>query len=181
MKSIIQVAIEAAQQAGSSIQLAAQDLSSLNIEQKSLHDYVSDVDRNAEKIVTQIIKQHFPSHQILGEEFGLQGQTDSEYQWIIDPLDGTTNFLRSIPHYAVSIAIMKNNEPEHAVIYDPAKKELFTASKNQGAFLDGKPINVTQLANISGALLSTGVPYSGVNLSKVDAFSNTMVGKQVVL
>jgi myo-inositol-1(or 4)-monophosphatase len=174
MNSILDVAIQAAKLAGKSIQAAAVDISALNIEQKTLHDYVSEVDRESERIVVQKIQSEFPTHQIIGEEFGQQGSANAEFQWIIDPLDGTTNFLRSIPHYAVSIGVRKSGELEHAVVFDPAKNELFVASRGQGATLNGKPIQVAQLSSIRGALLSTGVPFSGKNLEEIDAFTATM-------
>jgi len=105
MKTIIDIAVSAAKQAGEFIQCAAEDLSLLNVEQKSLNDYVSEVDRGAEKIIADMILSAFPEHQILGEEYGDQGSNESQWQWVIDPLDGTTNFLRAIGHYAVSIGV----------------------------------------------------------------------------
>lgn len=174
MKSIIDTAIDAAKQAGDGIQRAADDICSLNIEQKSLHDYVSEVDRQSECLICESIQAAFPNHQILGEEYGLQGAEGSSYQWIIDPLDGTTNFLRSIPHYAVSIGVLKDGVLEHAVVFDPAKNDLFTASRGAGAKLNGVAIKVSESANIKGALLSTGVPYSGDNLAQIQEFTSTM-------
>ncbi|MFT5571158.1 MAG: myo-inositol-1(or 4)-monophosphatase [Cryomorphaceae bacterium] len=174
MNSILELAIEAAKLAGKSIQIAAEDISALNIEQKSLHDYVSEVDRESERIIVQKIQSEFPDHQIIGEEYGQQGSAEAEYQWIIDPLDGTTNFLRSIPHYAVSIGVRRAGKLEHGVVFDPAKNELFAASRGQGSTLNGKPIRVAQLTSIRGALLSTGVPFSGKNLEEIDAFTGTM-------
>lgn len=176
MNPILETAITAARLAGERIQLAASDIGSLNIEQKSLHDYVSEVDRESEALITQCIQKAYPSHQVLGEEFGLQGVADDVYQWVIDPLDGTTNFLRSIPHYAVSIGVLKNGLLEHAVVYDPAKDDLFTASHGAGAKLNGAAIGVSESANIKGALLATGVPFSGDSLKNVQMFSDTMLG-----
>jgi len=165
MDTMITVAIDAAKAAGDSILLAANDLPALNVEQKTPHDYVSEVDRNAEKIVTTFINSSFPEHKILGEEYGSQGGESNEYTWVIDPLDGTTNFLRAIGHYAVSIAVLKDSIVEHAVIYDPCKNDLFTASRGQGAFLNGRKLNVSSATSIEGGLLSTGVPFSGENLN----------------
>jgi len=176
MKSIAKIAEQAASSAAKLIQLAASDISALSIEQKGLHDYVSEVDRGAEKKIVDTIQGAFPDHQILGEEFGYQGEDSSEYRWIIDPLDGTTNFLRSIPHYAVSIGVQKNGEVVHGVVLDVAKSDFFSATKGRGAFLNGTPIKTSARSEITGALLATGVPFSGENLNQIDCFTGTMLG-----
>ena len=176
MDKILKTAVAAAKSAGVFIQQSANNLTCLNIEQKSLHDYVSEVDRGAEKIIVDHIIESFPEHQILGEEYGDQGGTSAEWQWVIDPLDGTTNFLRSIAHYAVSIAVLKNSEVEYAVVYDSAKNDLFVARRSEGAYLNGLPLNVSAANSIKGSLLATGVPFSGDNLNKIDAFTGTMSG-----
>ena len=174
MKTMIEVAIEAAKDAGASILLAANNLSVLHVEQKSPNDFVSDVDRNAEKIISRHIKHSFPEHNILGEEYGSQGDEFSEYMWVVDPLDGTTNFLRSIAHYAVSIAVLKNGEVEHAVVFDPCKNELFTASRGKGAFMNGQRLNVSNASSIEGGLLSTGIPFGAEGLTTIDMFTCSM-------
>ena len=174
MDSILVVAKHAAQQAGLFIQTAAKDLSVLNVEQKSLHDYVSEVDREAELIITNLIKQHFPKHRVLGEEYGDSGQHDCDYQWLVDPLDGTTNFLRSIPHYAVSIGVMSAGVLEHGVVFDPLKNEMFSASRGKGARLNGNLMRVSQTQSVHGSLLSTGIPFSGPAMQNIAGFSNTM-------
>jgi len=176
MDLILDVAIQAAKQAGDIIQLAAKDLTNLNVEQKSLHDYVSEVDRESESTITAIIKKHFPDHKVLGEEYGETGGDHSGFQWVVDPLDGTTNFLRSIPHYAVSIGVMSADVLQHAVVFDPVKCELFTASQGQGAYLNGQAINVSNAHSVRGSLLSTGVPFSGQPLANIDAFKDSMLG-----
>ena len=175
MDMILEVAISAAKSAGEFIQKSAQNLSSIKVEQKSLHDYVSEVDRGAEKIITKRILSSFDGHQILGEEYGSQGIDEAQWQWVIDPLDGTTNFLRSIAHYAVSIAVLKDGVVEHGVIFDPTKNEMFTASRGKGATLNGLPINVSSSAVNKGGLLATGIPFGGQNLEGVDVFSDVMV------
>lgn len=174
MHPILSTAIDAAKTAGQIISAAANDIGALNIEQKSLHDYVSEIDRNSERAIVDHIGQEFPEHAVLGEEFGTAGVVESDYQWIIDPLDGTTNFLRGIPHYAVSIGVMRQSHIEHAVVFDPAKEELFTASRGEGAQLNGKPIAVSSIPSLRGALIATGVPFSGENLAELDSFSQTM-------
>jgi len=174
MKTILEVAITAAQSAGQFIQKSAEDISLLNIEQKTMHDYVSEVDRGSEKIVVDQILETFPDHQILGEEYGSQGSESAQWQWVIDPLDGTTNFLRSLPHYAVSIGVLRDGVVHHGVVYDPAKEDLFVASKGKGVTLNNVAIHVSSSESIKGGLLATGVPFSGENLDNIDAFTNTM-------
>ena len=174
MKTILETAISAAHLAGEYIQKSAENLSLLNIEQKTLHDYVSEVDRGAEKIVVDQVLAMFPDHQILGEEYGSQGNDGGQWQWVIDPLDGTTNFLRALPHYAVSIGVLKGGVIQYGVVYDPAKKDLFVASKGEGATLNNVAINVSSSDSIKGGLLATGVPFSGQNLDNIEPFTNTM-------
>ncbi len=176
MDIILNTAINAAKAAGSFIQRSAQNLSALNVEQKTIHDYVSEVDRGSEKIIIEHIFNAFPNHQILGEEYGSQGDVSAQWQWVIDPLDGTTNFLRSIPHYAVSIAALENGVVKYAVVYDPVKNDLFAASLGGGATLNGLSIEVSKLDSIKGGLLATGIPFSGKNLEDINAFTGTMVG-----
>jgi len=171
-----QVAIDAALTAGSYIHEAAASINELEIRQKSLNDYVSEVDRYSETLITSAISESFPSHSILGEEYGQQGGSDLKFQWIIDPLDGTTNFLRSIPHYAVSIALACDGVIELGVIYDPCKKELFCAEKGKGVFLNKQKISTSSQDNIKGALLATGIPFSGENLAKISSFTSSMQG-----
>jgi len=160
MNKYLKVAIDAAVKAGDAIQLASTKVEEIEIINKNVSDYVSEVDQQSEKTICGLIAQHFPSHQILGEEYGQSGGDDQDYQWIIDPLDGTTNFLRSIPHFAVSIAMLYQNELEIAVIYDPAKGDLFYAQKGQGAFLNDVKISVSQHQQLQGALLATGIPFN---------------------
>lgn len=173
MITILEIAKQAARKGGDIIAEGALNLGALKVEQKSVHDYVSEIDRNAERAIKRHILDAFPEHQVLGEEYGFEG-SNSEFQWIIDPLDGTTNFLRSIPHYAVSIGVLINGVLEHSVVFDVAKDELFSASRGQGAFLNDTPIMVSGLASIRGGLYATGVPFSGDNLAKVNCFTDAM-------
>lgn len=192
MNSIQTIAEQAARSAAQLIKRAAHDIGVLNVEQKSLHDYVSEVDRGAEKIIVSEILKAFPDHQVLGEEYGIQSNTlrakassgaggplnaegSAKYRWVIDPLDGTTNFLRGIPHYAISIGVFEGSDLIHAVVLDVAKDEFFSATKGQGAFLNGCVIRVSERATVNGALLATGVPFSGENLAQINSFTNTMV------
>lgn len=174
MQTLLDVAKHAARLGGEIINQGAQDLSNLRVEQKTLHDYVSEIDRNSEKAVSKAILDVFPGHQIIGEEYGKVGAND-DVQWIVDPLDGTTNFLRGIPHYAVSIGVLVNQKLEHAVVYDPAKNEMFCASRGEGASLNGVAIKVSSLNSVRGGLFATGVPFSGDNLANVEKFTDTMV------
>ncbi|MCH2191254.1 MAG: inositol monophosphatase [Gammaproteobacteria bacterium] len=175
MESYLTVAIAAAQKAGEVIQDGAKHVGCLNVEQKSLNDFVSEIDLKAEKTIREYLTNHFPDHRILGEEYGVS-QKSSNYEWVVDPLDGTTNFLRGIPHYAVSIALLVNDRVNVAVIFDPAKNDLFTAISGQGAFLNGTRIKIRSHGSIVGGLLATGVPFSGRQLERVDQFSEAMIG-----
>lgn len=175
INTVFDVAKNAALQAGQFIQNGAGNLDQLHIEQKSINDFVSDIDKGAESIIREQISRAFPEHRILGEEFGTSGKASSSYQWIIDPLDGTTNFLRGIPHYAVSIAVTINEKLAVGVIYDPAKNELFSAISGEGATLNARPIACSKLTSVQGALLATGIPFSGNLLDKADMFSDAML------
>lgn len=175
MNQMLTTAIEAATKAGDFIQLGAGRLDSLTIEQKSLNDFVSEIDRGAEEIIRQCIDRSFPNHTILGEEYGTSDQPDTDYIWIVDPLDGTTNFLRGIAHYAVSIAVTCRGELEVAVVYDPAKKEMYTALKGHGARLNGVAIECSNRQGVPGSLLATGIPFSGELLQEVHLFTDAMV------
>ena len=174
-KELLKTAIHAATSAGEHILNSARSIDALTISQKSLYDYVSEVDRDSEKIIRRIIHDAFPSHSILGEEYGQAGDSKNEYQWVVDPLDGTTNYLRSIPHYAVSVGLCCNGDIDLGVIYDPSKNELFVAQKGLGAFLNDKPISVSN-TKIAGSLLATGIPFNGASLQNIAAFTSTMEG-----
>ncbi len=157
MQPMLNIAIRAAHAAGDYISRQVNNIPNLEIESKDTNDFVTQVDRNAEYKIIETLLKAFPDHSILAEESGLQGK--SEYQWIIDPLDGTTNFLHGYPHFAVSIALARNGRLEQAVIYDPMKQELFSASKGDGATLNNRRIRVTKPVNIQGALIGTGFPF----------------------
>ncbi|GHA15912.1 inositol monophosphatase [Arenicella chitinivorans] len=168
------IAKAAAQSAGKYIAESFGDRAQLVIEQKSLNDFVSEVDRHSEQVITAELHRHFPSHRILGEEYGVSGGLESPYTWIIDPLDGTTNFLRGIPHFAVSIGLKHDDQLVLGVVYDPVKNELFSAELGRGAQMNGQTISVTNGGGLHGALLATGVPYSGDPLASLSAFTSTM-------
>ncbi|WP_289303039.1 inositol monophosphatase family protein, partial [Methylophaga sp. UBA3996] len=157
MHPMLNIAIRAARNAGSLIMRSLQHVQHLEVTTKGRNDYVSDVDRLAEQEVINVIKKAYPDHAIMAEESGRSG--DNETVWIIDPLDGTTNFLHGFPHYCVSIAVRVKGRVEHAVIYDPQRDELFTASRGEGAKLNDRRLRVTKRRELAGALLATGFPF----------------------
>ncbi len=157
MHPMVNIAIRAARRAGNIMLRSLDRLDTLRVEEKRHHDYVSEVDRQSEAEIIRVIRRAYPDHAILGEEGGGQGKND--VRWIIDPLDGTTNFLHGIPHFAVSIAVEIRGRLAHGVIYDPVKNELFTASAGSGAQLNDRRIRVSNRPSLAGALLGTGIPF----------------------
>lgn len=157
---IINIAIRAARKAGDIIAHALQRRDELVISEKGQNDFVTNIDHRAEEAIINVIHTAYPSHAILAEERGhLNEENSDEYTWIIDPLDGTTNFIHGYPHLAVSIGIMLNNRCEHAVIYDPIRQDLFSTSRGKGAQLNSRRIRVSQRKELNGALLSSTFPY----------------------
>jgi myo-inositol-1(or 4)-monophosphatase len=159
MHPTLNIAIKAALRAGKIISRASLDIDQLKVSTKQQSDYVTEVDKAAEATIIDTLRETYPKHAILAEETGHSGQEDSEYQWIIDPLDGTTNFIHGFPQYAVSIAMAHKGVLTHAVIFDPSRNELFTASKGGGAYLNDKRIRVSKRIRLDEALIGTGFPY----------------------
>ncbi len=157
MHALLNVAVMAARRAGSTLIKKMANLDKLKIEQKGFNDYVSDADLAAERAVIDCIHKHYPDHAILAEESGVSGESDTV--WIIDPLDGTTNFVHGFPVFAVSIGVQVNGRVEHGVIYDPMRQELFTASRGQGAYLDDHRIRVSGQTKLERSLIGTGFPF----------------------
>ncbi|GIX34341.1 MAG: inositol monophosphatase [Lysobacteraceae bacterium] len=153
-KPAVTVMIKAARQAGNTILRQIGRIESLHVVEKARHDFASEVDAQAEKDIVRELKRAFPRHAFLGEEGGLQGSGD--HGFVIDPLDGTSNYLHGIPHYCVSIAMLERGEPVHAVVFDPLRNEIFYASKGCGAYLNERRIRVSQRQELTGALLATG-------------------------
>ncbi|MEH6516304.1 MAG: inositol monophosphatase family protein [Halioglobus sp.] len=174
MEPMINIALRAARKAGEQIVRASDDLDQVEFKAKSVNDFVSEVDLNAEQQIAYHLRKAFPDHAILGEETGLDGPEDAEYQWIIDPLDGTTNYMRGIPHYAISIACTFKGKLEHAVVLDPVRREEFTASRGRGAQLNGRRIRVSQLPSLEGALLGTGIPFKNHCDDKLEPYSQSV-------
>ena len=158
MHPMLNIAVKAARRAGNLIHRAADNLDHLTVTKKSHADYVSEVDRVAEQTIIETLLGAYPDHAILAEESGTQG--DSEFVWIIDPLDGTTNFLHGYPQYAVSIALQHKGVLTQAVVYDPAKNDLFTATRGRGAYLNDRRLRVSKRKELVDALIGTGFPYS---------------------
>jgi myo-inositol-1(or 4)-monophosphatase len=154
---VLNVAIEAAHAAGNIMRRQMQHVDAIPVERKARHDYVSEVDKACEAEIVREISRYYPDHAFVCEEGGKAG--DSEYVWVIDPLDGTSNYLHGIPHFAVSIAQQVKGRTEHAVVYDPIRDELFTASKGSGAFLNSKRIRVSARSGLEGAVLATAFPF----------------------
>lgn len=157
MHPMLNIAVRAARAAGTIIIRSSDKIDTLDITMKSENDYVSEVDKNAEQEIIYTLKKAFPKHAILAEESG--EHQGNEYEWIIDPLDGTTNFLHGFPQFAVSIALQHRGRIEQAVIYDPLRQELFTASHGRGALLNERRIRVSSKRDLEGALLGTGFPF----------------------
>jgi myo-inositol-1(or 4)-monophosphatase len=158
MHPMLNIAVRAAREAGNIIARSFPHVDSLVVDTKASNDFVTDVDRMAEQAIIQVIRKHYPDHAILAEESG-QLKGNEEYLWIIDPLDGTTNFLHGFPQFAVSIALQFRGKLDQAVIYDPISQELYTASRGSGAQLNGRRIRVTNRKTLDGALLGTGFPF----------------------
>ena len=157
---MINVAIKAARAAGSIINRAALDIESVRISQKKVNDFVTEVDHAAEQAIIETLLTAYPGHGIWAEESGREfGAQDSEFVWIIDPLDGTTNFIHGLPVYCVSIALAVRGKVEQAVIYDPTRNDLFTATKGRGAFLNDRRLRVSKRTELKGCLISTGFPF----------------------
>ena len=176
MQPMVNMALRAARAAAEIIMHAHQDLESLKVDAKDRNDFVTEVDRASEKAIISALKKAYPNHGFYGEESGhTEGQDEGkDYLWIIDPLDGTTNFIRGIPTFAISIACQYKGRMEHAVILDPVHDEAFCASRGQGATLNSKRIRVSNRRSLEGALIGTGIPFSGNNLNYKDNYLNMM-------
>ena len=157
---MINVAIKAARAAGAIINRAALDVEAVRISQKLVNDFVTDVDHAAEAVIIETLLAAYPGHGILAEESGQEhGAKDSEFVWIIDPLDGTTNFIHGLPVYCVSIALAVKGKVEQAVIYDPSRNDLFTATKGRGAYMNDRRLRVSKRIKLQECLISTGFPF----------------------
>ncbi len=175
MQPLLNIAIRAARRAGEIIVRGMNRLHRLDVQRKGQNDFVSEIDLASERDIIETIRKHYPDHAVLAEESGQsagRGNND-EFVWIIDPLDGTTNFLHGFPQFAVSIAVQRRGRIEHAVVYDPLRQELFTASRGEGAQVDGRRIRVSTHIGLEGALIGTGFPYRS-NLHWLDNYMAMM-------
>lgn len=174
MQPMLTMAVRAAKQAGELIAKAAQQLQfvDVEVEAKGINDFVTRVDRDAERLIIENLRKAYPTHSFQGEESGLiEGQgVGNDWLWIIDPLDGTTNFIHSFPQYAVSIAVQHKGQTEHAVVYNPISEECFSASRGHGTTLNGRRLRVTQRKNLDGALIGTGFPFRPDQHSYLDSY-----------
>jgi myo-inositol-1(or 4)-monophosphatase len=157
MHPVLNVAVEAAHSAANIMRRQIQHVDAIPFEKKARHDYVTEVDKACEEEIVREIKRYYPEHSFLCEEGGASGE--SEVVWVIDPLDGTSNYLHGIPHFAVSIAQQVNGRTEHAVVYDPMRDEMFTASRGSGAYLNQKRIRVSARSGLDSAVLATAFPF----------------------
>ena len=170
MHPILNIGVRAARKAGSIINRASLD-GGLNIRAKRANDFVTQVDQAAEQAIIEIVKKAYPDHGFLAEESGAS-EGSADYVWIIDPLDGTTNFIHGFPQYCVSIGVQHRGALAHAIVYDPNRNELFTASKGRGAFLNDRRIRVTGQVKLADALVGTGFPFK--ELTRLDLYTRQL-------
>ena len=168
MHPMLNIAVKAARRAGSIINRAALEGGALEVKAKNKNDFVTQVDKAAEQAIIGVIRTAYPEHRILAEESGDTPGARPEYLWVIDPLDGTTNYIHGFPQYCVSIALEHKGVLAQAVVYDPGKNELFTASRGRGAFLDDRRIRVSKCLQLKDALVGTGFPFK--ELSRLDLY-----------
>ena len=166
MNPMLTIARRAAEEAGKVLQMGQRQLDQIQIEEKGRGDLVSIVDRRAEEVIKNVLLDKYPQHDFLGEESGetRASAEESEYCWVIDPLDGTTNYLHGLPQFAVSIGLLKRGKPELGVVYNPVSEEWFTASRGEGAQLNGRRLRVNTLRDGGRAIAATGFPFRDPNL-----------------
>jgi myo-inositol-1(or 4)-monophosphatase len=171
MHPYVNIAVKAARKAGILIARHIDRLDSLKVYEKGFNDYVTVVDKLAEEEIISVIRKAFPEHTILGEETGVH--TGNDYEWIIDPLDGTTNFIHGFPQFAVSIGVLYKGQIEHGVIYDPLSQDLYTASRGAGAQLNGKRLRMSNLKGFEEALIGSSFPSRDAVEKSKDDFIHT--------
>lgn len=164
----LNTAFKAARRAGDMMIRAANNLSAIKVDSKAFNDFVSDVDRQAEAIIIDILKEAYPHHRIVSEEAGVVGNERAEFEWIIDPLDGTTNYLHGYPQYAISIALLEKGVLKEALVYAPERNDLYTASRGQGALLNDRRIRVSNRIELNQCVIGTGFPV--VDQSMLDQY-----------
>ena len=168
MNPVLNTAVKAARRAGDMMLRAANNLPAVKIDSKAFNDFVSDVDRTAEEIIREILQEAYPRHKITAEEGGSSGPEKAEYEWIIDPLDGTTNYLHGHPQYAISMALLHKGVLQEALVYAPERNDLFTASRGNGALLNDRRIRVSNRIELNQCVIGTGFPV--VEQSMLDSY-----------
>lgn len=168
MNPILNTAFKAARRAGQMMIRASGNLEAVKIDSKAFNDFVSNVDRESEMILVDALKEAYPHHKITCEESGSHGKSDAEYEWIIDPLDGTTNFLHGHPQYAISMALLHKGVLQEALVYAPERNDLYMASRGQGALLNDRRIRVFNRVELNRCLIGTGFPV--VDQSMMDRY-----------
>ena len=166
MHPMLNIAVKAARRAGNIITRASRNLDIVAVKEKAANDFVSEVDSEAEQAIIRTLREAYPDHSILAEESGASGK--SEYQWIIDPLDGTTNFIHGFPQYCVAIALSHRGVVTQACIYDPSRNDLFTATRGRGAYLNDQRMRVSKRAHLASGLIGTGFPFR--QLEHIDVY-----------
>lgn len=159
MHPMLTIAVRAARKAGNLIAKNYETPDAVEASQKGTNDFVTNVDRDAEHLIIDVIRKSYPQHSIVSEERGELIGEDRDVQWVIDPLDGTANFIKRFPHFSVSIAVRIKGRTEVAVVYDPMRNELFTATRGQGAQLNGYRLRGTNAKDLDGTILATGFPF----------------------
>jgi myo-inositol-1(or 4)-monophosphatase len=159
MHPMLNIAVRAARKGGNLIAKNYETPDAVEASQKGSNDFVTNVDRDAERLIIEVIRKAYPQHTIISEECGEMVGEDQDVQWVIDPLDGTTNFIKRLPHFAVSIAVRVKGRTEVAVVYDPMRNELFTATRGQGTQLNGYRLRGSNARDLDGTILATGFPF----------------------
>jgi myo-inositol-1(or 4)-monophosphatase len=179
MHALLNIAVRAARRGANVLLRGVDRISDLEIQRKGPRDFVSEIDRNAEREIIDVIQRSYPSHGILAEESGAQPGDD--FTWVIDPLDGTTNYIRGIPHFCISIAVMQGNRVEHGVVYDPLREELFVASRGAGAMLNNRRVRVSRCDRLSEAVIGCGYfPGESGLLPGFAAICETLDGESIL-
>ena len=168
MNPFLNTAFKAARKAGQMMIRAAGNLDAVKVDSKAFNDFVSDVDRSSEMILVEALKEAYPHHKITCEEGGSHGKATAEYEWIIDPLDGTTNFLHGHPQYAISMALLHKGVLQEALVYAPERNDVYMASRGKGALLNDRRIRVSNRIELNRCLIGTGFPV--VDQSMMDKY-----------
>ena len=174
MEPMVTIALRAARKAGDLIVRASDELDRVGHQAKGVADYVTEVDIAAEQEILNQLGKAYPDHAFLAEESGQTGNEKSDHLWIIDPLDGTSNFMRGIPHYCVSIACIVDGRLAHAVVFDPVRQEEFTSSRGRGAQLNGHRLRVSNRTDLRECLLGTGIPFLGHEQQRLPQYTQTL-------